>query len=153
MATEPLNIQINTADQPEKDFLGWYKKKIEVNQRVISFDFAQQDIWWCSLGINIGFEEDGKNEDFERPVLILKKFSKDVFIGLPLTSTKKESPYYFPIKLHDQEGSILLSHPRLLSSKRLNRKLIKISRGIFKEVLEEHVNLFTESRNPTQPEG
>lgn len=153
METKPLNIQINKGDQPEKDFSGWHKKKIEINQRLISFDFAQQDIWWCSLGINIGCEEDGKNEEFERPVLVLKKFSRDIFIGLPLTSTKKESDYYFPCTLHEQEGSILLSHPRLLSAKRLNRRLIKLARGTFKEVQDKYLNLFTESRNPTQPGG
>ncbi len=30
---------------------------------------------WCSIGINVGDEEDGKNELYERPVLVIKKFN------------------------------------------------------------------------------
>lgn len=139
-------IDINKID---KNLLGWHKKKIEIIQKQIIPDFNQRDIWWCSIGLNIGYEEDGKNNDFERPVLILKKFSKDVFIGLPLTSIRKESPYYFPCSIHGEDGSIIISHPRLLSSKRLNRRLLKIGRGIFKEITNKYISLFAEIESPT----
>ena len=31
----------------------------------------------------MGFEEDGKNDNFVRPVLVLKKFNNDMFLGIP----------------------------------------------------------------------
>ena len=46
------------------------------------------------MGLNIGYEQDGKGEDFLRPVLILKKFNKRVFLGIPLTKIKKDSHFY-----------------------------------------------------------
>lgn len=125
-----------------KDYDAWNGKKKGLEDRKTIPEFSERDIWWCSLGLNLGFEEDGKNDDFERPVCVLRKFNKNVFIGLPLTSTEKDSPYYFPHTLHKTEGSIILSQSRLLSAKRLQRKLGHISRGKFKELRSKYKELF-----------
>ena len=50
----------------------------------------EREIWWCSLGVNVGHEEDGKNEQFERPALILKKWSNKTVIILPMTTKTKK---------------------------------------------------------------
>lgn len=47
------------------------------------------------MGVNIGYEEDGKNEKFERPVLILKKFNQYLILVVPLSSKIKNNKYYF----------------------------------------------------------
>lgn len=73
----------------QKNFDIWntYKKEIEDNPRT---DFVnKRDIWWCSLGVNIGSEQDGVGEHFERPVVVLRKLSSTTFIVLPLTTKKK----------------------------------------------------------------
>ncbi len=73
----------------KKDHDGWDKfyKKLE------GFGdgpfFKEREIWWVSIGINIGHEEDGKGEQYSRPVLILKKFNKYTFSGIPLSTTKR----------------------------------------------------------------
>lgn len=56
----------------------WHKIKIDIQLAVDKSNlyFYEKDVWWASLGANIGHEEDGKNKKFERPVLILKKFNK-----------------------------------------------------------------------------
>jgi hypothetical protein len=58
----------------QKDFDGWnnVKKKVDTHN-TSSLYFKEREIWWASTGVNIGSESDGKNELFERPVLILKK--------------------------------------------------------------------------------
>jgi mRNA interferase MazF len=117
-----------------KDFVAWTKTKTQLEAREVVPEFTERDIWWCSLGENIGYEEDGKNQHFERPVCVLKKFNKDIFIGLPLTSTQKQNRYYFPYALHETEGSIVLSQCRLLSAKRLQRKLSRMGRGSFSKL-------------------
>ena len=56
-----------------KDFDSWnrIKKKTHGSSRV---KYPKEgSVWWCKLGLNIGDEEDGKGDYFERPVLILKK--------------------------------------------------------------------------------
>lgn len=113
-------------------FIQWTKLKIKLHlsDKEIKVYFRQGEIWWASLGINIGYEEEGKNSSFERPVLVLKKFNKDLLWGIPLTTKIKEkNPYYFPYKLAGKKYSAILSQLRVLSSKRLIRRI-----GIFPEV-------------------
>lgn len=93
------------------------------------------------MGENIGFEQDGKNEQFERPVLILKKFSHDVFPGIPMTSTQKEHPFYFPYRINDVRGSFILSQARVLSVKRLQRKLAVMKGFSFSRLKESYLKL------------
>lgn len=125
-----------------KDFGTWNAKKGKIEERETVPQFSERDIWWCCLGLNIGYEEDGKNENFERPICVLRKFNKDIFIGLPLTSALKDNAYYFPHTLHETTGSIILSQGRLLSAKRLQRKLGRMSRGKFKELRTKYTALF-----------
>jgi hypothetical protein len=73
---------------------------------------------------------------------VLRKFNKHVFVGIPLTSTEKDSPYYFPYTLHETRGAVILSHGRLLSAKRLQRKLGRMSRGRFSELRSRYTELF-----------
>lgn len=125
-----------------KDYNAWNAKKKIIEAREAVPEFSERDIWWCSLGLNVGYEEDGKNENFERPVCVLRKFNKDIFIGLPLISAQKTGPYYFPHVLHETAGSIILSQGRLLSAKRLQRKLGRMSRGKFQELRSRYTELF-----------
>ncbi len=61
----------------KKEFDLWNSKKKLFNGKPLSkhFYFHEREVWWCGIGINIGVEIDGKNSDFERPVLVVKKFN------------------------------------------------------------------------------
>ncbi len=48
--------------------------------------FKEGEVWWCSIGINLGTEAKGKGEMFTRPVLIIKKLSSEACIVLPITT-------------------------------------------------------------------
>jgi len=113
----------------------WTKLKIKLFIRSHKeIYFYEREIWWVSLGKNIGFEENGKNDNFERPVLVLKKFNKQIFWGLPITTKNKKSKYYCSINYNDKEYSVILSQIRLISSKRLLRKIRKLSPDEFTKV-------------------
>ena len=120
-----------------RNYVSWYRLKAKIENIDEVRLFQEREIWWCSLGANIGAEEDGKNELFERPVLVVRKFSKELFIGLPLSTKLKDNRYYHPIKIGEQEGSVLVSQLRVLSSKRLTRKLEKIGKGLFGEIVDK----------------
>jgi hypothetical protein len=68
-------------------FVEWTKLKIRIHclEKVPRY-FKERGIWWTSLGVNIGHEQNGKNEKFERPVLVLKRFNEYLLWVLPLTS-------------------------------------------------------------------
>ncbi|MFA6047915.1 MAG: type II toxin-antitoxin system PemK/MazF family toxin [Parcubacteria group bacterium] len=118
----------------KKDFVKWQLEKEIINSRNREIYFRERQIWWCSIGLNIGYEQDGKNERFERPVLILKKFSKDLFWALPTTSQNKTGAYYYQYNYNGRKYSIILSQLRALSSKRLLRKIRKLREDDFEKV-------------------
>jgi mRNA interferase MazF len=60
----------------KKDFRKWhFRKKLVHESKNIPY-FYEREIWWCSIGLNVGYEQDGKNDNFERPVLVLKKIQQ-----------------------------------------------------------------------------
>lgn len=116
-------------------FIEWTKLKIRLHIKPErELFFHEREIWWASLGVNIGYEQDGKNETFERPILIVKKFNKHIFWSLPLTSKEKTGKYYYQIEYAGEKSMIILSQLRLISSKRLIRKIRKLPADEFKKV-------------------
>ncbi len=114
------------------DFDSWNNKKkhLEAVDNLRS-NFSEREVWWCSLGKNIGDEENGKNDRFERPVLILKKFSRNSVVVIPLTTKgKSDSVFYYKL-LQGENSWVILSQIRLLSTKRFLRKMYKVGRGEF----------------------
>jgi len=105
-----------------KDFIGWHSFKTSLNAGS-GATFKEREIWWCSVGINVGDEEDGKNHQYSRPVLILKKFNHKVFWGLPLTTKIKENPYYFRINFKGNDQSVMLTQLKVFDSRRLSDKM------------------------------
>ena len=117
-----------------KNFRKWNNLKEKIEQNFKHKLFHEKEIWWCSLGVNIGDEQDGKNENFERPVLILKKFNKNILWGIPLTSKNKNGKYYYNFKYKKKNFAVILSQLRLISSKRLLRRMRRIGRKDFYNV-------------------
>ncbi|MFA4890598.1 MAG: type II toxin-antitoxin system PemK/MazF family toxin [Candidatus Paceibacterota bacterium] len=119
----------------KKDFDKWNILKKDLQKSKNTFFFHEREIWWCSVGVNIGFEQDGRSDTFERPVLIIKKFNQDIFLGLPMTSAQKEGMYYQKIQHKDRNYTIVLSQIRLFDRKRLQRKIRILSKKEFEEVI------------------
>ena len=123
----------------EKDFDNWNNIKKQIDGKNISQDlfFYEREVWWCSVGLNVGVESDGKNESFERPVLIIKKFNGDMIWVLPLTSKEHFGKHYQKI-VHDSGISwVYLSQIKTISTKRLLRKIGMISELEFSEILNK----------------
>ncbi|MBU1164563.1 type II toxin-antitoxin system PemK/MazF family toxin [Patescibacteria group bacterium] len=119
----------------------WTKLKIRIiSNKDISFYFYEREIWWASLGCNIGFEEDGKNRNFERPVLIWKKFNKDMLWAIPLTTKQKEGKFFYTFVENDKSYTLIWPQLRLISSKRLIRKMTKISKATIELIKKEIIN-------------
>src|SRR6266566_1019469 len=45
-----------------KDFAKWHTRKSEIDQREPRVFFHEREIWFCHLGANVGFEQDGKGD-------------------------------------------------------------------------------------------
>ena len=106
-----------------KDFQSWHFKKKNIHENKKIPYFYEREIWWCSIGLNIGFEQDGKNINFERPAIILKKFNRYILWMIPLTSKQKTGKYYYSFNFKNISNVAILSQLRLISSQRLLRKI------------------------------
>ncbi len=88
----------------KKDFDTWNIQKKEIHESGEGRFYRAREVWWCSLGINIGFEQDGTGKTSDRPVLILKPFSRHVCLIVPLTSSKKKILIILPSGRSREEG-------------------------------------------------
>jgi mRNA interferase MazF len=77
------------------EFDKWNEVKKETNTDNVLVGFKERDIFNVKIGKNVGFEQNGKGKDFVRPVLIYKKLSKDMFLGIPLTKTQREGSFFY----------------------------------------------------------
>mgnify|MGYP001605912618 CR=1 FL=1 len=122
----------------EKDFLKWHSKKATVDAIPARPFFHEWEIWWCALGVNVGFEQDGGGEDFLRPVVIFRKFNNQIFWAIPLTHTQKTTKYYFPFVFDGKMESVaVLSQLRLIDARRLSHKLGDLSDADFGELTKK----------------
>jgi len=95
------------------------------------------------LGVNIGYEADGKNQKFVRPVLILKTFGNGTCWILPLTSVSKTNPYYYECMLEGatKKSYIVLSQIKLISNKRIIKKMTTLPKVDYQKVKEEVIRI------------
>ncbi len=123
-----------------KDFDSWNVKKKKINLGERCPGFSEREIWYCRMGLNVGFEQDGKGDDFLRPVIIVRKFNNRIFWAIPLTSIEKKisentKAYYFVFSFSQNKRSVaILSQIRLIDAKRLNHHIGNISIGDFSEL-------------------
>lgn len=127
----------------KKDYQKWQPQKVEIHNEKVRPFFHLREVWFCSLGENVGFEQDGVGEKFLRPVLILRKFNNEVFWALPLTRTEKTGKYYFRISFVAEDGTVdnrpsvvILSQIRLVDAKRLQYKVGDVKEDEFQKIKE-----------------
>ena len=130
----------------EKDFDNWNKLKKITDKKEINdeFNFHPGDVWWTALGVNVGKEIDGKNETFERPVLILKVINRHTLYILPLTSKDNfVDKYHYKVNYENGgSGVAVFSQIRVISSNRLLRNLSKISKEDLLTIRKLFASLF-----------
>jgi mRNA-degrading endonuclease toxin of MazEF toxin-antitoxin module len=117
-----------------KDFDSWIAHKKTINEAPGKL-YSKRDIWWCSLGVNVGFEQDGTGKSYERPVVVLRGFSRAVCLVVPLTTSTKENKYH--VALGDIDGkpaAAIISQIRLVDTKRFIDKIGMLDKVKFEEM-------------------
>ncbi len=114
-----------------KEFYKWHILKEQLHNEKKEQYFKERDVFWASVGINIGYEQDGKGEIFSRPILVVKKYNKNIFFGVPLSTKIKEGTFFFTFTLNEKLSNALLVQGRIYDTKRLENKIGKISQKDF----------------------
>ena len=109
-----------------KDFDRWneIKKRLSQDAPLPPAFPREGEVWICTLGHNIGREQNGSPQDFSRPVLVIKKFNNEIFWIVPFSTRQKPLDFYF--NFIDPSGApvaAILSQLRLVSINRLHRDM------------------------------
>lgn len=129
----------------EEIFDKWNEvKKIVQNDEKIRL-FKQRDIFFINMGQNIGFEQNGKGENFVRPIIILKKITNQMFLGIPLSSQLKKGDWFFEFEFDTKDdvsrNIAIIPQIKMFSSRRLLNKIGVIKTKDF-EILKQKVKDF-----------
>ena len=120
-----------------KDFNRWneLKKKIDEKNNVLDNFPKEGEVWMSDVGLNIGYEQNGSEDNFSRPMLIVKKFNNHMFWAIPLSTKQKDFDFYFNYTdPNDQKVSAILAQMKLVSVKRLKRDIYVVSDKLFDEI-------------------
>ena len=123
-----------------KEYDAWNKLKKNIQSGTDTPNYFPQEgeVWMSSLGKNIGFEQNGNGSNFSRPVLVVKKFNNRMFWCASLSTKQKEFDFYYNfIDSNEEKVSIILAQLKLVSVKRLRRKLYEIKLDMFKKIKEK----------------
>ena len=123
----------------------WNEVKKTTTKNKIHIGIKTREVFWVKLGQNIGDEEYGKGKLFSRPVLVIRQFTKDLFLGVPLTTTIKDNDYFYSFEFDTKKGksknSAMLLQLKSFSKKRLTTKIGVVSKEDFKNIQDKLVSL------------
>jgi mRNA interferase MazF len=120
-----------------KNFPAWHAIKQRIDNAAHALrGYKERDVWWVSVGHNVGFEEEAKGTSFSRPVLVVKGFSQQIFWGIPLTSKRHTGKYYYLLTVRGQTmpSIALLSQLSVFDTKRMTTKHGTIEESDFMEI-------------------
>ena len=143
-ATNSSNID------PGNVFDVWNLEKQKINAKQNFPHPKRRQIWWFTIGKNIG-QEQSCAVGFERPVIVIKVYG-NVFWGLPITSSdkdkkKEKNPLYVKLdgmEYEDEDGSIkelsgfvAIHHLKTFDCRRLIRKLSRLDEDNFNYITKK----------------
>ena len=117
----------------DKEFDKWNEKKKEINSKKQKFYVKQREIWSVRMWKNVWFEEDWKWEDFERPVLVLKKIWI-MYLCIAMTTKWKNNDFYYKLWDTKESSYIILSQSKLFDFKRFHYKIRTLAKSEFLEI-------------------
>lgn len=116
----------------EKDFDEWNNQKRIIHTGGSHKFYKEREIWWCSIGMNIGFEHDGDGLEYQRPILILKGLGRGLCVTVPLTSSTTIHPLRIPIGIiNNKEASAVISQIRSIDTRRLVDRVCRLDKDKF----------------------
>ena len=126
-----------------KRFLEWIGLKEKLHNIVTQPPHVSAgDLWWASLGENVGSEINGKHVLFSRPVIILKKLAHGFYFVIPTTTELREGSWYVQLRHRDKEMVACLHQARAIDFRRLSSKMGTMDDADFNRIKEGFHELF-----------
>jgi mRNA-degrading endonuclease toxin of MazEF toxin-antitoxin module len=131
----------------------WCRITFALTKRDRKTLFNEGEIWWCHIGMNVGVEIYGKGTGFTRPVVVFKKFGTHSFLGIPLTTQKKEGSWYVSCMCGGKERRAVLNQIRTLDSRRLTKKIGALGVSNFQKIKDQFLIFYDSQEIVTPPHG
>ncbi len=133
-------MQSNNQNQFRKPFDEWneIKKQIDISNRA---PVKLGEVYWCKLGLNIGVEQNGRENNFQRPVIIIKKFSNQIVLIVSLTTQQHKGDWYFDISIFGIKQQVILNQIRPIDTKRLTESMGQILKKDVENILKAYMEL------------
>jgi mRNA interferase MazF len=118
-----------------KNFDLWNEEKKTLDRRDVVPHAHPRELWWCSLGVNVGSEQNGTDIRYWRPVLVLSVFSAHTCLVVPLTSSSSIHQYRIPLgMIEGRYATALLTQIRVIDTKRLVKYIEYLDPEKFEEI-------------------
>lgn len=129
---------------PLKRFFEWIglKKKLHFKGSFPPY-VNEGDIWWASLGENVGSEINGKSGLFSRPVIIFKKLAHGFYLVVPTTTQGGTGSWYVTFKQHGRLMKACLHQVRTFDHRRLFSKIGRLDDADFLRIKEAFIDLYS----------
>ena len=139
----PITLIEPSVHDVSKDFLAWNNLKQALHNSMEPRPFYHEmDIWWCHIGLNVGFENDGKGINYLRPVLVLKGISLQMFIGIPITTKVRHAGHRADVILADGVArQAVVSQIKSFDSKRLWKKMAMVDKDNFEKIKQKAIDM------------
>lgn len=125
----------------KKNFKKWMKVKEQINNDNKPRSIKEGDVWWSSIGENVGNEICGKGDEYLRPVLVFRKLNDNNFWAIPFTSKRHTGDWYVTFNFNNREQVAVVSQIQNMSTARLRRKIGQLSKGDYKMVFDGFMKL------------
>jgi mRNA interferase MazF len=118
-----------------KRFLEWIllKERLQANNSTPPF-VSERDLWWISMGENVGSEINGKSKLFSRPGIIYKKLSHTFYLIIPTTTQKREGSWFIPITINGKQTYACLHQLKTFDYRRLSSRMAQLTPDDFEKV-------------------
>jgi len=126
-----------------KRFLFWIrlKEKLHASKHRPPL-VSQGDIWWASVGENVGSEVNGKSQLFSRPVIVFKKLAHGFYFVIPTTTQDRRGTWFVPFRQREQSMVACLHQARAIDHRRLSSKLGTLDDKDFDRVRRAFASLY-----------
>jgi len=126
-----------------KQFDSWIQKKISIDCSTHRPPYVSEgDIWWASVGENVGSEVNGKSELFSRPVIVYRKLAHGFYFVIPTSTKDKKGSWYVPYQQRDVANVACLHQSRAIDHRRILSKLGTLDDADFLRIKKGFMDLY-----------
>jgi mRNA interferase MazF len=104
---------------------------------------SEGEIWWITMGSNIGSEINGKSAAYSRPGIIFKKLSQYTFCIIPTSTRMHQGTWFVPFTHNGEPRNACLHQVRVIDYRRLLSRLGKLSHIDHENIKKQFVKLYT----------